>query len=99
MKVNHIITTLLVLTLISCSPVITSYKKEYQITEKSKLQSDWKFDIKEWSLENQIINGSGSAEHWAAITSKKELPENYEITLSINLISGNLFETMLHFDK
>lgn len=96
MKVTAIV--LLQLFLISCSGTISSSKKEYQLTKESKPESDWKFDTKEWSLENQIFNGTGSAEHWAAITSKKQLPENYQITFDVNLTSGNLFEVMLNFE-
>ncbi|MBE8724055.1 family 16 glycoside hydrolase [Flavobacterium hungaricum] len=99
MKINYILGLLIGLTFLSCSPTITTSKKQYQITEKSKLKTAWKFNTKEWTLENQTFNGNGSPEHWAAITSKKDLPENYEITFEINLISGNLFEVMLNFEN
>lgn len=99
-KIKIKITAVLVLPLflISCSGTIATSKKEYQITSESKLKSDWIFDAKEWSLENQIFSGTGSLDHWAAITSKKQLPENYEMTFDINLTSGNLFEVMLNFE-
>jgi hypothetical protein len=99
MKFIYIVAAFTGLTLISCSGTISTSKKEYQLTENSQIESDWKFDPQEWSLEDQTFSGSGSAEHWAVITSKKQLPENYEITYSINLSSGNLVETMLNFDK
>jgi hypothetical protein len=98
MKLIYIVAAFTGLSLISCSGTISTSKKEYQITENSKLESDWKFDSKEWSLEDQTFSGSGSPEHWAVITSKKQLPENYEITYGIYLTSGNLVETMLNFD-
>lgn len=90
--------SLFLLVLISCSTTISTSKKEYQISEKSKLEKDWQYDPKEWTLQNQSFNGTGSPEHWAGITSKKDLPENYEITFEINLTSGNLFEVMLNFE-
>lgn len=90
--------SLFLLVLISCSTTISTFKKDYQISEKTKLEKDWQYYTKEWKLENQTFGGSGSAEHWATITSKKDLPENYEINFEINLTSGNLFEVMLNFE-
>lgn len=89
---------LFLLTLISCSTTISTAKKEYQISEKTKLEKDWQYDTKEWTLEDMTFNGKGSSDHWAVINSKKELPENYEINFEVNLTSGNLFEVMLHFE-
>ncbi|KRD10083.1 hypothetical protein ASE21_10195 [Flavobacterium sp. Root901] len=90
---------LLFFILISCSPTLSTKDKEYQISEKTKFEKEWKFEAKEWSLENKILEGNGSAEHWAAIISKKNLPENYEITFEMKLLAGNLTEVMLNFDK
>lgn len=86
-------------TLISCSPTISTKEKEYKISEKTKFKKEWKFKAKEWSLESKILEGNGSPEHWAALISKKNLPENYEITFEMMLLSGNLTEVMLNFDK
>lgn len=82
----------------SCAGTISTIEKEYKITN-TKLESDWKFNSKEWILVHDTLKGNGGAMHWAVIESKKKLPQNYQITLKVNMTKESLFEMMLNIDK
>ena len=92
-----LITTTLLIS--SCAGTISTTEKEYNIINTPKLESDWKFDPKEWTLENDTLKGNGGPMHWGVIESKKKLPQNYEITLKVNMTKESLFEMMLNIDK
>lgn len=82
----------------SCAGTISTIEKEYKITN-TKLESEWKFNSKEWILVHDTLKGNGGAMHWAVIESKKKLPQNYQITLKVNMTKESLFEMMLNIDK
>ena len=92
-----LITTALLIS--SCAGTISTTEKEYKVTNTPKLESDWKFNPKEWTLKNDTLKGNGGPMHWGVIESKKKLPQNYEITLKVNMTKESLFEMMLNIDK
>ncbi|MEN2399924.1 hypothetical protein GKZ90_0009060 [Flavobacterium sp. MC2016-06] len=99
MKIKYIALLGLSLVMISCSSTISTAKKEYKITQTSKLKSEWVLDPKEWILDKDTLIGNGSPAHWGAIESKKKLPKNYQIDFKVNMTKGSLFEVMLNIDK
>lgn len=99
MKIKTILVLAISLVAISCSTTISTANKAYKITKVSKFKSDWNFNSKEWSLQNDTLTGSGGPMHWGVIESKKQLPENYEIDFKVNMTKESLFEVMLNIDK
>ncbi|MCV9931592.1 hypothetical protein OIU80_04805 [Flavobacterium sp. LS1R47] len=99
MKIKYFTLFLFSLLIISCSTTIATVKKEYRILPVSQLKPHWNFDSKEWFLEKDTLTGIGGYMHWGVIESKKNLPENYEITFKANMTKGSLFEIMLNIDK
>ncbi|WP_235830915.1 family 16 glycoside hydrolase [Flavobacterium ustbae] len=83
----------------SCSSTISTSKKEYILQHSKELKSDWTINSKEWILKNDTLTGKGSLSPWGVLISKKQLPENYEIDLKVNMTNESLFEIMLHLDK
>ena len=99
MKIKHITLLASSLLIISCSGTLSTVNKDYRITNKSKLKSDWNFNPKEWSQQEDTLTGTGGPMHWGVILSKKKLPANYEITFKANMTKESLFEIMLNLDK
>ena len=99
MKIKSMAILAIALTAISCATTISTAKKEYKITQVSKLKSQWNFNPKEWLLQNDTIIGTGGPMHWGVIQSKKPLPENYEIDFKFNMTKESLFEVMLNINK
>ena len=99
MKIKTIAALIIALTAISCSTTISTANKAYKITQVSKFKSNWEFNPKEWSLQNDTLTGTGGPMHWGVIESKKQLPENYEIDFKVNMTKESLFEVMLNIDK
>ncbi|MHC0444617.1 family 16 glycoside hydrolase [Flavobacterium sp. 3-218] len=93
------ITFIFLLILSSCSSTISTSKKEYTLKDSKELKSDWTINSKEWILKNDTIIGKGSLSPWGVLISKKQLPENYEIDLKVNMTNESLFEIMLNLDK
>lgn len=99
MKFKYIAILVFQLLLLSCSNTISSVKKQYTLKGSPKIKSAWNIDSKEWSLKNDTLIGKGGSMHWGVIMSKKELPEDYEITFKVNMTKESLFEVMLNTDK
>ncbi|AXB57321.1 family 16 glycoside hydrolase [Flavobacterium fluviale] len=99
MKIKIASVLLLQLFLISCSSTISTVKKEYTLHNSKDLKSDWTINSKEWILKKDTLTGNGSLSPWGVLVSKKELPENYEIDLKVNMTGESLFEIMLNLDK
>lgn len=99
MKIKFALFLLLQLFLISCSNTISTVKKEYTLSTSKEIKSDWTIDSKEWVLKNDTLTGNGSLSPWGVLVSKKQLPENYEIDLKVNMTNASLFEIMLNLDK
>ncbi|MDW8852612.1 hypothetical protein SD960_21100 [Flavobacterium sp. MMLR14_040] len=98
MNFKHLILITTVLLIFSCAAISTR-EKEYKITNTSKLKSEWNFNSKEWILASDTLTGTGGPMHWGVIESKKQLPENYEISFKVNMTKESLFEVMLNIDK
>ncbi len=92
-------TFLFLLILSSCSNTISTVNKEYTLNHSKELKSDWIINSKEWILKNDTLTGNGSLSPWGVLVSKKQLPENYEIDLKVNMTKESLFEIMLNLDK
>lgn len=99
MKTKFAVFLLLQFILISCSSTISTVKKEYTLNNSKELKSDWAINSKEWILKNDTLTGKGSLSPWGVLVSKKQLPENYEIDLKVNMTNESLFEIMLNLDK
>ncbi|UPZ13986.1 family 16 glycoside hydrolase [Flavobacterium humidisoli] len=99
MKIKFAVFLLLQLILISCSSTISTAKKEYTLNNSKELKSNWKIHSKEWVLKNDTLTGNGSLSPWGVLVSKKQLPNNYEIDLKVNMTNSSLFEIMLNLDK
>lgn len=99
MKIKIASVLLLQLFLISCSGKISTAKKEYTLNNSKELKSDWTINSKEWILKKDTLTGNGSLSPWGVLVSKKQLPENYEIDLKVNMTGESLFEIMLNLDK
>jgi len=99
MKIKFAVFLLLQLILISCSSTISTAKKEYTLNNSKELKSNWTIHSKEWVLKNDTLTGNGSLSPWGVLVSKKQLPENYEIDLKVNMTNSSLFEIMLNLDK
>ncbi|WP_343617704.1 family 16 glycoside hydrolase [Flavobacterium sp.] len=99
MKTKFAVFLILQLAMISCSSTISTTKKEYTINNSKELNSDWTINSKEWILKNDTLTGNGSLSPWGVLVSKKQLPENYEIDLNVNMTKESLFEIMLNLDK
>ncbi|QSW89654.1 DUF1080 domain-containing protein [Flavobacterium endoglycinae] len=99
MKTKFALFLILQLAMISCSSTISTTKKEYTLNYSKELKSDWTINSKEWILKNDTLTGNGSLSPWGVLVSKKQLPENYEIDLSVNMTKESLFEIMLNLDK
>ncbi|MBO9585345.1 MAG: hypothetical protein J7574_14375 [Flavobacterium sp.] len=99
MKTKFAIFLILQLIMISCSSTISTTKKEYTLSHSKELKSDWTINSKEWILKNDTLTGNGSLSPWGVLVSKKQLPENYEIDLKVNMTKESLFEIMLNLDK
>jgi hypothetical protein len=99
MKTKFTAILLLQLLLISCSGTISTLKKEYTFNTSSSLKSNWNFNPKEWVLEKDTLTGNGGPMHWGVIESRKQLPENYEISFRVNMTKESLFEVMLNLEK
>jgi len=99
MKIKIASVLLLQLFLISCSSTISTVKKEYTLNNSKELKSDWTINSKEWILKKDTLTGNGSLSPWGVLVSKKQLPENYEIDLKVNMTNSSLFEIMLNLDK
>lgn len=99
MKIKIASVLLLQLFLISCSSTISTVKKEYTLNNSKELKSDWTINSKEWILKKDTLTGNGSLSPWGVLVSKKQLPENYEIDLKVNMTKESLFEIMLNLDK
>lgn len=99
MKTKFAVFLLLQFILISCSSTISTVKKEYTLNNSKELKSDWTINSKEWILKNDTLTGKGSLSPWGVLVSKKQLPENYEIDLKVNMTNESLFEIMLNLDK
>lgn len=82
----------------SCSGTMATAKKAYQIKNEKSLKKDWITNAQEWFYTNYVLFGKGNPEHWGVISSKKKLPQNYEITFKVNMTSESLFEVMLNID-
>ena len=87
------------LLVISCSKTITTSSEKHQFSQISKLKSDWNINSGTWSLENDTLTGTGSISKWGVLQSKKILPENYEITATVNQTKESLLEFMLNLDN
>jgi len=98
MKTKFALFLVLQLAMISCSSTISTTKKEYTLNYK-ELKSDWAINSKEWILKSDTLTGNGSLSPWGVLVSKKQLPENYEINLNVNMTKESLFEIMLNLDK
>lgn len=99
MKTKFAVFLLLQFILISCSSTISTVKKEYTLNNSKELKIDWTINSKEWILKNDTLTGKGSLSPWGVLVSKKQLPENYEIDLKVNMTNESLFEIMLNLDK
>ncbi|MXO05783.1 family 16 glycoside hydrolase [Flavobacterium sp. HBTb2-11-1] len=99
MKTKFAVFLLLQFILISCSSTISTVKKEYALNRSKELKSDWTINSKEWIFKNDTLTGNGSLSPWGVLVSKKQLPENYEIDLKVNMTNESLFEIMLNLDK
>lgn len=99
MKIKRVLLLLPVLLAISCSSTISTAKKEYKITETTKLKSEWNANSKEWLLQKDTLTGHGGPMHWGFIESKKQLPPNYEIDFKVNMTKESLFEVMLNLNQ
>ena len=99
MKTKFAVFLLLQFILISCSSTISTVKKEYTLNNSKELKSDWTINSKEWILKNDTLTGKGSLSPWGVLVSKKQLPDNYEIDLKVNMTNESLFEIMLNLDK
>ncbi|MWB94887.1 hypothetical protein GON26_10955 [Flavobacterium sp. GA093] len=99
MKLKNIIFLAGFLTLLSCSNLIVTSNKTYQLEKVSKLQSHWDFEPEKWFLEKDTLTGKGGPLRWSIIESKKLLPKNYEITLKANMTKESLFEIMLNLNQ
>lgn len=99
MNFKHFLLITIALLISSCASTISTTKKEYKITNTTKLKSEWNFNSKEWILASDTLTGSGGPMHWGVIESKKQLPENYEINFKVNMTKESLFEVMLNIDK
>lgn len=99
MKIKIASILVLQLLLISCSGTISTVKKEYTLNNSKELKSDWTINSKEWILKKDTLTGNGSLSPWGVLISKKQLPENYEIDLKVNMTKESLFEIMLNLDK
>jgi hypothetical protein len=99
MKIKIASILILQLLFISCSSTISTVKKEYTLNNSKELKSDWTINSKEWILKKDTLTGNGSLSPWGVLISKKQLPENYEIDLKVNMTGESLFEIMLNLDK
>jgi len=99
MKIKFAVFLLLQLILISCSSTISTTKKEYTLNNSKELKSNWTIHSKEWVLKNDTLTGNGSLSPWGVLVSKKQLPNNYEIDLKVNMTNSSLFEIMLNLNK
>ena len=99
MKTKFAVFLLLQFILISCSSTISTVKKEYALNNSKELKIDWTINSKEWILKNDTLTGKGSLSPWGVLVSKKQLPDNYEIDLKVNMTNESLFEIMLNLDK
>ncbi|KRD58211.1 hypothetical protein ASE40_17915 [Flavobacterium sp. Root935] len=99
MKIKIASILILQLLFISCSSTISTVKKEYTLNNSKELKSDWTINSKEWILKKDTLTGNGSLSPWGVLVSKKQLPENYEIDLKVNMTGESLFEIMLNLDK
>lgn len=99
MNFKHFLLIKIVLLISSCASTISTTKKEYKITNTTKLKSEWNFNSKEWILASDTLTGTGGPMHWGVIESKKQLPKNYEINFKVNMTKESLFEVMLNIDK
>lgn len=99
MNFKHLLLITIALLISSCASTISTAEKQYNITNTSKLKSEWNFNSKEWILASDTLTGSGGPMHWGVIESKKQLPENYEIDFKVNMTKESLFEVMLNIDK
>ncbi|WP_369012837.1 hypothetical protein [Flavobacterium anhuiense] len=99
MKTKFAVFLLLQFILISCSSTISTVKKEYTLNNSKELKIDWTINSKEWILKNDTLTGKGSLSPWGVLVSKKQLPDNYEIDLKVNMTNESLFEIMLNLDK
>ncbi len=99
MKTKFAVFLLLHFILISCSSTISTVKKEYTLNNSKELKIDWTINSKEWILKNDTLTGKGSLSPWGVLVSKKQLSENYEIDLKVNMTNESLFEIMLNLDK
>ncbi|WP_276380548.1 family 16 glycoside hydrolase [Flavobacterium sp. H4147] len=99
MKTKFALFLVLQLAMISCSSTISTTKKEYTFNHSKELKSDWTINSKEWILKSDTLTGNGSLSPWGVLVSKKQLPENYEVDLNVNMTKESLFEIMLNLDK
>jgi hypothetical protein len=99
MKIKIASILILQLLFIFCSSTISTVKKEYTLNNSKELKSDWTINSKEWILKKDTLTGNGSLSRWGVLISKKQLPENYEIDLKVNMTGESLFEIMLNLDK
>ncbi|WKL48390.1 hypothetical protein Q1W71_01155 [Flavobacterium pectinovorum] len=99
MNFKHLLLITIALLISSCASTISTTEKQYKITNTSNLKSEWNFNSKEWILASDTLTGSGGPMHWGVIESKKQLPENYEISFKVNMTKESLFEVMLNIDK
>ena len=99
MNFKHLLLITIALLISSCASTISTTEKQYKITNTTKLKSEWNFNSKEWILASDTLTGSGGPMHWGVIESKKQLPENYEISFKVNMTKESLFEVMLNIDK
>lgn len=99
MNFKHLLLITITLLISSCASTISTTEKQYNITNTSKLKSEWNFNSKEWILASDTLTGSGGPMHWGVIESKKQLPKNYEINFKVNMTKESLFEVMLNIDK
>lgn len=99
MKLKIIGILILQFVLFSCSSTISTTKKEYKLSNSSKLNSNWEINSNEWILTNDTLIGTGNLNHWGVAMSKKQLPKNYELNFKVNMTKESLFEVMLNSDK
>ena len=99
MNLKYTLLITIALLISSCAGTISTTKKEYKITNTSKLKSEWNFNSKEWILASDTLTGTGGPMHWGVIDSKKQLPKNYEINFKVNMTKESLFEVMLNINK
>lgn len=99
MKLKIIGILILQFVLFSCSGTISTTKKEYKLSNSSKLKSNWEINSNEWILKNDTLIGTGNLNHWGVAMSKKQLPKNYELNFKVNMTKESLFEVMLNSDK